>query len=258
MQAPPSEQPPTGKGRTSRESLTCQVVAFLREHIATNGLRPGDRLPSEAAIADTTGISRPIVREALRTLAATGLIKMAVGKRAQVSALDGVPLQNVIENAVLTGQADVCHVMELRRGLEINMVGLAAERCTPERAAALTAIVMRMARNITNIPEYARLDLQFHLALAEASENPLYLMLLKACQDIFHRSMLMGFERWTELSQVTYVQRVHESIVAAVISRDPAAATKVMTRHFDHAIDVMFPERAAAEPAAKPATAPGN
>jgi DNA-binding FadR family transcriptional regulator len=204
-------------------------------------------LPSEAKISDATGISRSIVREALRTLAATGLIEMAAGKCAQVSKLNGVPMQNVIENAVLTGQADVRHVMEIRRGLEITMVALAAKRCTAKQAADLTAIVMQMADEISNIEEYAALDLRFHLVLAEASENPLYLMLMKACQKIFHTSMLMGVERWTHMSQMNYVQQVHEAIVAAIVARNPVTASQMMSTHFDDAIKLMFGDRSELE-----------
>ncbi|MDR3435916.1 FadR/GntR family transcriptional regulator [Telmatospirillum sp.] len=229
--------------RVSSETLANHVVAYLRDLIASQGMRPGARLPSEASISASLGISRPIVREALRTLAATGLIEMAVGKRATVSALGAGVLQNIIENAVLTGQADVWHVMEMRRGIEISMVALAAERCTAKRAAELSAIVSQMADKILSVKEYTALDMRFHFALAEASDNPLYLMLVEACRQIFQTSMVIGIERWAETPELGRVQQIHEAIMAAILAGDPVAASQAMTQHFDNAIRVMFGSR---------------
>ncbi|HXP97260.1 MAG TPA: FadR/GntR family transcriptional regulator [Telmatospirillum sp.] len=240
---PPNGSPP--QRRESSDSLASQVVSYLREHIATEGLRPGARLPSEAKICATLGISRPIVREALRTLAATGLIEMAVGKRAQVSVLDGAALLNVIENAVLTGQADVWHVMEMRRGIEIAMAALAAERRTEKMAKSLTGIVAEMAGKIDRVRDYTELDLRFHLALAEAADNPLYLMLVEACRQIFETSMVIGIERWAATPELNRVQQLHEGILAAVIAGDASGASQAMAQHFDSAIRVMFGSRPA-------------
>ncbi|WP_165498209.1 FadR/GntR family transcriptional regulator [Siculibacillus lacustris] len=226
--------------REGGESRADQVVAYLRDHIAAHRLRPGSRLPSESVIGASLGISRPIVREAMRTLAATGLIEMAVGKRATVSPLDGATLRNVIENAVLIGQADVGHVMEMRRGIEIAMVAVAAERCTPETAAALEAIVAEMAGKLDDVVAYTTLDMRLHLTLAEAADNPLYLMLVEAFRQIFQTSMMIGIERWAETPELNRVQQLHEEIVAAVVAGDPAAASTAMAQHFDNAIRVMF------------------
>ncbi|WP_158240488.1 FadR/GntR family transcriptional regulator [Telmatospirillum siberiense] len=244
-----TEQPKPRRGelsvprRENSETLANRVVSYLREHIAAEGLRPGARLPSEAKICSTLGISRPIVREALRTLAATGLIEMAMGKRAQVSALDGAVLQSVIENAVLTGQADVWHVMEMRRGIEISMAGLAAERRSEKMVGELTAIVERMSGKLDKIKDYTELDMRFHLALAEAADNPLYLMLIEACRQIFETSMLIGIERWSETPELSRVQQLHEGILAAVAAGDSVAASQAMAQHFDNAVRVMFGSR---------------
>ena len=87
-------------------SLVEQVIAYLRDHVASEQLRPGSRLPSETTISEKLGVSRPVVREAMRTLAATGLVEMAVGKRATIVPVDGEMMSRVISNAVLIGQAN--------------------------------------------------------------------------------------------------------------------------------------------------------
>ena len=248
---------PTAPRREGGDSRADQVVSYLREHIRSHRLRPGDRLPSETTLSSSLGISRPIVREAMRMLAATGLIEIAVGRRATVSPLKSGILRNVIENAVLIGQADIGHVMEMRRGIEIAMVGLAAERRSDAMAAELQALVREMADTITDVEEYTERDIRFHLILAEAAENPLYLMLVGAFRQVFQTSMMVGIEKWSETTELNRVQQLHEEIVAAVVARDAAAASAAMQRHFDSAIQVMFgvrrtpsrPVAAAAEPA---------
>jgi DNA-binding FadR family transcriptional regulator len=227
-------------GRDGGESRVDRVIAHLRDHIARNGLRPGARLPSETRIAEGLGISRPIVREAMKTLAATGLIEMAVGRRATVSPLDGSIMRNVIENAVLVGQVDVGHVMEMRRGIEIAMVGLAATRRSDAQAAELQRIVGEMARRLDDFAGYIRFDVRFHLTLAEATANPLYQMLVEAFRQIFQSSMKFGIERWAATPELHRVQKLHEEVVAAIVARDADAATLAMQRHFDDAIRVMF------------------
>lgn len=229
--------------RDGGDSRADQVMTYLRGLIRADGLRPGDRLPSETTIATNLGISRPIVREAMRMMAATGLIEMAVGRRATVSPLNGGILRNVIENAVLVGQADIGHVMEMRRGIEIAMVGLAANRRSDAAAAELQAIVAEMAGTLADVDRYTELDIRLHLILAEATGNPLYLMLVEAFRQIFQTSMMIGIERWSETAELDRVQSLHEEIVAAIVAKDAAAATRAMQCHFDSAIQVMFAVR---------------
>lgn len=237
---PSTSTAPAAPSSDGEDSRVERVISHLREYIAEHGLRPGAKLPSETRIAETLGISRPIVREAMKTLVATGLIEKAVGRRATVSPLDGSVLRNVIENAVLIGQVDVGHVMEMRRGIEIAMVGLAATRRSEELAARLQALVAEMAAALDDYEAYAALDVRFHLVLAEAAANPLYQILVEAFRQIFQSSMVFGMERWAATPELGRVQQLHEEIVAAVVARDAAAATAAMQRHFDSAIQVMF------------------
>jgi DNA-binding FadR family transcriptional regulator len=146
----------------------------------------------------------------------------------------------VIENAVLIGQVDVGHVMEMRRGIEIAMVGLAASRRSDEQACRLATIVGEMAGRLDDLEAYTALDVRLHLTLAEAAANPLYLMLVEAFRTVFRTSMMLGIERWAATPELGRVQQLHEEIVAAVRDRDAAGAAIAMRRHFEEAIRVMF------------------
>ncbi len=224
------------QAQQSSTGLVDEVIAHLRDHVAREQLKPGSKLPSETRIASDLGISRPVVREAMRSLASSGLIELAAGKRAMVVALDGGMVSQVIENAMLIGQADVRDVLELRRGLEIGMVALAAERRTDTTVAELRAISAEMADSIGSARRYSTLDMQLHLALATASGNPLYTILIEAFRQVFEASMLTGIARWSATPELAKVQELHDAIVQAVDDGDPAAAADAMARHFDEAI----------------------
>ena len=220
--------------------LVDRVIEHLREHVASERLRPGSKLPSETALSAQLGVSRPVVREAMRTLAATGLVEMAVGKRATIVSLDGEMISRVIGNAVLIGQANEADILELRRGVEITMVALAAERRSDAQAAELEAIIAEMAECIDDGERYLDLDLRLHLVLSEATGNPLYALLIDALRQLIRMAMFAGRTRWSEIEGLHRVQELHEQIVRAVVARDPRAAVQAMTQHFDDALAVVL------------------
>lgn len=223
--------------------LVEQVIDYLRDHVASEQLRPGARLPSETTISVTLGVSRPVVREAMRTLAATGLVELAVGKRATIVPVDGEMLSRVLGNAVLIGQAETQDILEMRRGIEIAMVALAAERRSDTDVVELRAIVDEMADCLADGPRYSHLDLQLHKTLARATANPLYPLLIEALRQLIEASMLAGIERWAATPELKHVQDLHEAIVREVGARNPSGAVSAMAQHFDDALAAILAPR---------------
>lgn len=223
--------------------LVEQVIDYLRDHVASEQLRPGARLPSETSISVTLGVSRPVVREAMRTLAATGLVELAVGKRATIVPVDGEMLSRVLGNAVLIGQAEAQDILEMRRGIEIAMVALAAERRSDADVVELRAIVEEMGGCLADGPRYSHLDLQLHRTLARATANPLYPLLIEALRQLIEASMLAGIQRWAATPELKHVQDLHEAIVHEVGAQNPAGAASAMARHFDDALAAILAPR---------------
>ncbi|HEX7850287.1 MAG TPA: FadR/GntR family transcriptional regulator [Sphingomonas sp.] len=223
-------------GGAKTTGLVERVIDYLRDHVASEQLRPGAKLPSETTISTTLGVSRPVVREAMRALAATGLVEMAVGKRATIVSVDGEMISRVIKNAVLIGQAEARDILEMRRGIEIAMVALAAQRRNDEDVVELRAIISEMADHLSNAERYSSLDLKLHMTLARATANPLYPLLIEAFRQLIEASMLAGIERWSATPELKRVQDLHEDIVREVVAGDPAAAAAAMAQHFDDAL----------------------
>ena len=227
----PEQPPPSPR--------TQQVADYFREYITSRHLGAGARLPGEAEISRELGISRPSVREASAALSAIGLISVGNGRRPCVGTLnvghglgDGV-LRGVLEAALMTDQADLRQVMELRRGLEVEMAALAARRRSPEQLSQLNATLQAMAATMSDRARYAEADLRFHILLGQASDNPLYPLLVADTQQAVLSSLALALRRDAAPAELDRVQHLHSTILDAVAAGDPVAARHAMTQHFD-------------------------
>ncbi len=226
------------------DGLAGQVVTYMRSYIEKNRLKPGDRLPGEAEIARALGVSRPVVREASRTLLARGLVEVAPGRAPRVSRMRVGQLRHFFEDALITGQADARHVLEVRRGLEIEMAALAATRRSPEIVDRLTEIGAAMAERLRAPEAFVSLDMEFHRTIAAASANPFYVVLLDGCRAAVETSMDVGLRHRFGEAELQRVQDLHQQIIDGVRKGDADAAAQAMTRHFDDALAALY--RAAA------------
>ncbi len=181
---------------------------------------------------------------------ALGAIATAPGRVPRVGGMQSRALRQVFEHAIVTGQADARQVLEVRRGIEIAMAGQAAERRAPDDVARLAALSEAMGARLHDPEGFVALDLDFHLAVATATENPFYVVLVDACRAAFAASMDAGLRhRFTE-AELTRVQRLHAEIVDGVRRSDAAAASDAMTRHFDDALTALY--RPARQPRNRP------
>ena len=176
-------------------------------------------------------MSRGIVREGRRQLVADGLIEVANGRRAVVSKLRAAPLDGFLANAVATRQLAVGEVLELRRALEIAIAGLAARRRTAADVTALARLVEQMRATVGRMV-YLKHDLAFHVALARATQNPLFVMLIESMRDPLAASMRASHVRRRGARDFAHAHAAHEAILAAVSAGDGAAAERAMRAHF--------------------------
>jgi DNA-binding FadR family transcriptional regulator len=203
----------------------------MRAEIVARRLRPGDRLPGEIEHARRLGVSRGIVREGRRQLVAAGLIEVANGRRAVVSELRTAPLDGFLAHAVATRQLAVGEVLELRRALEMAVAGLAARRRTAADVATLARLVEQMRATVGRTA-YLRHDLAFHVALARATQNPLFVMLIESMREPLAASMRASHVRRRGPRDFAHAHAAHEAILAAVSAGDGPAAERAMRAHF--------------------------
>lgn len=219
-----------------RETLPEQLAERLAQRVADENLAPGDFLPSTAAIASEFGVSRPVVREALRTLEARGLIRTENGRGAIVQPVTSELLSHYFHHATSLDQTALVELLEVRKGLEVESARLATRRATDADLDALSDIVDRMRKAVGKGNTYATLDAQLHLQIAEATHNTTLYHLIESIRGPLRDTIEAGLRSRANAVHHQRVQELHELLVKAMRVRDPDAAASVMALHFDEAV----------------------
>ncbi|WP_235579316.1 FadR/GntR family transcriptional regulator [Pseudorhodoferax sp. Leaf274] len=228
--APPAAQPL----RQEADRLSDRLAHRLAQQIATGALQPGARLPTEQQLAQTHGISRTVVREAVHQLKSLSLVVSRQGSGVYVATAPAhQPL--AFDPRVLGSVDAVVHVVEVRRVLEGEIAALAAERATRSQIAGmrrqLKAIDLAVAEGRDGVAE----DLGFHRLIGEATGNPQFRLLLGFLEQYLREGMRIT--RGNEARRADFMQAVqleHRAVVDAIAARDPAAARRCAVDHILH------------------------
>jgi GntR family transcriptional repressor for pyruvate dehydrogenase complex len=217
-------------GHVNRERrLSDKVADMMLETILSDRLKVGDRLPSERELGEQFGVSRTVVREAVRALVTKGVIDVRSGSGLRVAAVDANAVSESMSLFLRGGTLDFENVHEVRTLLEVHLAGLAAERATEEEVGLLRDIHERMRRETADVEAAARDDLEFHRAIARATHNDLFLLLMDSIGssliDIRRENLGSGSAPMT-LSQ-------HEAILERIAVHDPEGARTAMHAHLE-------------------------
>jgi DNA-binding FadR family transcriptional regulator len=212
----------------TRVSLVDAVVDRLREEIRAGSWPVGSKIPTEAQLVATYGVSRTSVREAVRSLVQLGLLETRQGDGTYVIAEDEVAavLQHAIDAATEN------EVIVVRRALDVLAAREAANHRSAEDLDSLhAALAARRAAVVRADPAaFIDHDVAFHLGVARASKNSLLFGLYQS----FERSLRESVGRTNSLEIVDDPQGiVHEQLVLAIERHDPLAATRAATSVLD-------------------------
>jgi GntR family transcriptional repressor for pyruvate dehydrogenase complex len=218
--------------KTSR--LYEQIVKQVEESILSGQLKPGDQLPAERDLAQSFGVSRTAVREAVKTLREKGLVEAFSGRGTFVTNGTSQAIRQSLDLMIRINQQEgSAHLAELRLVLEPEIAGLAASRIDGQLLGTMREMLAIMERNLQDREAYIEADLDFHLALAEAAGNPLILSLLDSIVGLLReqRSRIFEVEGGPERGQYH-----HKRILAAVEQRKPEAARSAMREHLQQVL----------------------
>jgi DNA-binding FadR family transcriptional regulator len=207
------------------------IAGALEAAILTGELQVGDKLPSEQRLAEQFGVSRSIVREALRDIEARGLLEAKNGSGSFVSSPTSADLGGMLNRILVLSGAAIDDYFEIRFALEVKACELAALRATREDLGELGAIVRKMEMPARRREELTRLDYEFHFAVAKAARNPLFGCLLQPLKG----AMLRMFDRGYAPGALDEALAGHIRIVDALRGKDPELARKAMARHIEFA-----------------------
>jgi GntR family transcriptional regulator, transcriptional repressor for pyruvate dehydrogenase complex len=220
--------------------LVGDVIGAVSRHIREKDLMPGDRLPSEAFLSKELDVSRTVVREAFRSLAAMRIIELANGKRATVAQIDHGAMSLMIEHGVLTSQINIQQIYDVRRTIETRIVTLAAIRRSDAEAAEILALAALMRGCADDPAGLMDQDLAFHTALARASRNPVYSLLIGAFQGITRQTWPIGWKSRPTQASRDLMLDTHLEIARAVAASDPQRAVDAMAQHFDESVRALL------------------
>jgi len=214
---------------TREPRLSDKVADMMLETILSRRLQVGDRLPSERELGEQFGVSRTVVREAVRALVAKGVIEVRSGSGLRVAAVDAAVVSESMSLYLRGGALDFEKVHEVRALLEVHIAGLAAERATEDDLDRMRAVHERMRRETGDVEAAARDDLEFHRVIARATQNDLYLLLMDSIGstliDIRRENLGSGAAPMT-LSQ-------HEQVLERIAARNAAGARAAMAAHLE-------------------------
>ncbi|MFY9559995.1 MAG: FadR/GntR family transcriptional regulator [Terriglobales bacterium] len=215
--------------KTSR--LYEQIVQQVEESILKGQLKPGDQLPAERDLAQRFGVSRTAVREAVKALREKGLVEAYTGRGTFVTNGTSQAIRQSLNLIIkISQQEGSLHLAELRRILEPEIAALAAPRIEEQLLTTMREAVAAMDRNVHEREAYIEADLDFHLALAEAADNPLILALIDSIVGLLReqRTRIFEVDGGPERGQFH-----HKRILEAIERRDADAARDAMRAHLE-------------------------
>ena len=219
--------------------LVTEIVDALASSIRAGDIKPGDKLPTEAAIMARFDVSRTVVREAISKLQASNLVATRHGigtfaleqidpKTFQISPVDFATVNDVIS------------VLELRISLETETAGLAAMRRTSANLDAMQQALDSFETSLKGESDAVPSDFQFHLEIAKATGNRHFAELMTYLgENIIPRTRVNTPARARE-DRDTYLKRVHtehQAILAAIRTQKPDAARAAMRLHLSNSLE---------------------
>ncbi len=205
-------------------SLHADLLAGLREMINQGALAPGARVP-ERALCERFGVSRTPLREALKVLAAEGLVELLPNRGARVATLEDGQLR---------------HLFEVITALEAEGGRLACERITPDTLAEIQGLHYRMYAHFLRqeLPPYFALNQAIHHAILTAAGNPVLLATYNSLAGRITRARYMANTmhpgRWRTAMEE------HDAILAALVRRDGPALGALLAQHLQNKRDIIL------------------
>lgn len=222
----------------NRSSLAEQIAEHIVECIDSGEFKPATMLPSETALAQRYKVSRPVIREALKTLAAQDIIEIVRGKGSYVQEINAKPLRSFFQRAIKINPSAWIALLEVRQVLEVKAASLAAAKRTLTEVTDMENVIFAMTRHANDIMQdqynnsYAALDVDFHILVARASKNEFLFYLVEAMKrslTAFNVQLIRTCLR----PLVPQLLGAHSRVFGAIRDSNPVKAEQAMNEHYD-------------------------
>lgn len=210
-----------------RNRLSEQVAEQLEAFILHN-LKAGDKLPPERQLAETFGVSRSSIREAIRRLELIGLVEPRQGMGTVVRDESSTPVVNPLAGVLMQKRRMLAELLDVRKIIEPPLAARAAAHVTPEQIEHLNELVARQRTLLAKGESTVDADSEFHYAIAQAADNAVILKVLDVLMDLLRETREKTLQAQGRPGKSI---RAHERIVDALRRRDAQGAETAMRQH---------------------------
>ncbi len=211
-----------------RTSLYEQIADMLKEIIIQENFKENEKLPSEQTLAEKFGVSRNVVREALKLLKERGLVDLRNGTGSYVKKPEASNLSNIVSCIVAMDDIDFKDIYDIRIILETASAEMAASRVTREQLDHMQALLDRLNDRSITVKERRECDINFHTAIAEAAGNTLLVVFIQTMRILFMDMIEKGIFIEGGIADASLR---HQRIFDALEKRDPRSAKNMMYEH---------------------------
>ena len=217
----------------NEKRLYLKVADLVVDHIKTNHLKVGDKLPAERALAADFEVSRPTIREAMVALELSGLIEIKKASGIYVKQTSVDPSTFSLDKG-----PGPFEILEARRVLESEICGLAAERITDEQLDELSDLLRAMMEDNLSDNPTEQADQAFHTKIAEAAGNSAMLQMVQWLWQLRNGSEISThFHHQVRMEGIRPIIDDHQKIVTALQARNPEQAKQAMNDHLQRVIN---------------------
>ena len=208
------------------------VVDKITNSIINGQLSAGEMLPPENRLCDIFGVSRSILREAIRVLSSKGLVevKQGHGTFVRLPKID-VP-EEAVSNYLMTSTFSLLKLIEVRTPLEVEIAKLAAERRTEKHVISMEKSLETMGEESESVDVHADADEAFHRAIIDASANPLFGIMIGSIMGNLHIGRQLAIGHFG----IDVVIQEHQAIYEAIRNKQPSMAADEMREHMNGAV----------------------
>ncbi len=218
-------------GTFQRSNLSEQIAERIISMIKEQQLKPGDLLPPERELAETMGVSRPSLREALRALSIMNIIENRQGSGTYVASLEPERLIEHLDVVFSLDDSTFQELFEARRIIEVGIAGLSADMCKPEDETELNSIHLKSVESVNDSKTFMDCDLELHHKILQITRNPILSLFMRSVTKLSIMSRKRTNE-YPDVRQQTVLD--HSKIIQAIISHNSEEAKNAMKEHLDH------------------------
>lgn len=208
-----------------------EIVNQMKNLISEGTLKPGDQLPPERELIKEFGVSRPTLREALKSLVAMGFLEAKQAKRTFVKSMISERMQDPLSLLIKTDTQKIFDLIEVRKAMEAWSAFHAARRATEEDIKQLESIIKEMKEAFEKGRNWEKEDADFHLAIAQATHNTIQTHIMSTIYDLLKESVARVF---TDRTKVKKLLHQHYRIFTAIKNHSAEKARDRTLEHLDY------------------------